>query len=184
MPAQNRNKEINLLPKEPWEKGIFGKLIPWALSAGRYVIVFTELIVISGFLYRFGLDKQLADINEKIKQRQAIIQSYGDFEKKFRQTQQQLNQIKTIEEKALKIDELLNAISQITPTETVYETIAINQEKIELTGKVLSETGLATLLAQAQMNQRFGRITLENVSSNTGNNQAITFRMSLSFKQK
>lgn len=184
MPAQNRNKEINLLPKEPWEKGWLGKLIPWILSVGRYVIVFTELVVISGFLYRFSLDKKLTDVNEKIKQNLAMIKNYGDFEGKFRQTQQQLNQVKTIQEKSLKIDQLLNAISQMTPTEAVYETITISSEKIELSGRVMSEAGLATLLTRTQLSPEFSGASLENVNSNTGNDQAISFRMNLMIKQK
>lgn len=183
MPAQNRNKEINLLPKEPWEKGLLGKLIPWILSVGRYVIVFTELVVISGFLYRFGLDKRLADINEKIKQNLKVIQSYGNFEAKFRQAQQQLNQVKTIQEKSLKPEQLLKAISQMTPTEAVYENIAIDQEKIDLNGRVLSEAGLATLLARTQLSPEFSGVALENVSSSTDNNQTISFRMRLMIKQ-
>ncbi len=179
-----RKKEINLLPKEPWETGILGQLIPWTLSVGRYVVVFVELIVISAFLYRFGLDRQLTDLNEKIKQKQAIVSSYGDLEAKFKRVQGQLEKIKTTDEASVKIDEVLDKISQITPTDAAYDSITINQKEISLQGRVLSEAGLATLLTQAQTSQGFSDVRLENVSSGTEKEQAIIFRMSLSFKQK
>ncbi|MDZ7587449.1 MAG: hypothetical protein U0946_06865 [Patescibacteria group bacterium] len=179
-----RNKEINLLPKEPWETGMLGKLILWALSVGRYVVVFTELIVISAFLYRFGLDRKLTDLNEEIKQNQAIINSYGDLETKFIRVQSQLNKIKETEETAVKVGETLDHISQITPIDAAYKSIMINQIEVSLQGKVLSEVGLATLLTQSQASQRFSDVSLENVSSGTEKDQAITFRMNLKFKQK
>jgi len=179
-----RKKEINLLPKEPWETGILGQLIPWTLSVGRYVVVFVELIVISAFLYRFGLDRKLTDLNEKIKQKQAIVSSYGDLEAKFKQVQSQLEKIKITDEASVKIDEVLDNISQITPTDAAYDSIMINQKEISLQGKVLSEAGLATLLTQAQTSQKFNDVRIENVSSGTDNSQAIIFRMSLGFKQK
>lgn len=179
-----RKKEINLLPKEPWETGILGQLIPWILSVGRYVVVFVELIVISAFLYRFGLDRKLTDLNEKIKQKQAVVSSYGDLEAKFKQVQRQLEKIKAADEASVKIDEVLDHIGQITPTDAAYDSITINQKEVSLQGKVLSEVGLATLLAQAQASQEFSDVSLENVSSGTEKEQAIIFRMSLKLKQK
>jgi Tfp pilus assembly protein PilN len=179
-----RKKEINLLPKEPWESGILGQLIPWTLSVGRYVVVFTELIVISAFLYRFGLDRRLTDLNEKIKQKQAVVSSYGDLEAKFNRVQEQLQKIKAAEEAPVKIDEVLENISQITPADAAYDSITINQKEVSLQGRVLSEAGLATLLTQAQLSKAFSDVSLENVSSGTEKEQAIIFRMSLGFKQK
>ena len=179
-----RKKEINLLPKEPWETWILGQLIPWTLSVGRYVVVFVELIVISAFLYRFGLDRKLTDLNEKIKQKQAVVSSYGDLEAKFKQVQRQLQKIKATDEASVKIDEVLDHIGQITPTDAAYKSIMINQKEVSLQGKVLSEAGLATLLTQAQASKEFSDVRLENVSSGIDNSQAIVFRMSLGFKQK
>ena len=182
MPAAK--KEINLLPKEPWEKGLLGNLIPWVLSAGRYIVVFTELIVISSFLYRFSLDKKLADLNEKIKQERAIVDSYGDFEDKFRLVQNQLEQIKITSGKTIPIDQILNTLNQITPTEAVYESVNLTNEKVVLRGQVLSDAGLATLLAQAQARKEFSDISLDSVSSGKDNSQAIKFSMTLTLNKK
>lgn len=177
-------KEINLLPKEPWETGILGQLIPWTLSVGRYVVVLTELMVISAFLYKFSLDGKQFDLQEKIRQKQAIINSYEDLEANFRQVQLQINSVKEVENKAMKAGEVLDALGQMTPIDAAYESITIDNDGVSLQGTVLSEIGLATLLTQTQASQNFDRVSLENVSSGTDNSQAIIFRMSLDFKQK
>jgi hypothetical protein len=62
-------KEINLLPKEEFEKKPLGKFLVWALSIGRYIVIFTELIVILAFLSRFKLDRDLADLNQSVREK-------------------------------------------------------------------------------------------------------------------
>jgi len=174
-----RIKEINLLPKEKWEVGITGKLLKWALNTGRYVVIFTELVVISAFLYRFGLDRKLTDINASIKQKTAIVDSYGDLENSFRRLQTKLTTIKEVGENNLDVDFVLTNLSQITPEETTYSTIDITDKSVSLQGQTLSETGLATLLFKAQESQVFSGVSLDNVSSATDKTQAINFRLVL-----
>ncbi len=176
--------QINLLPKDKWEVGVVGKLLKWALHVGRFVVVFTELIVILSFLYRFSLDRKLTDLNEERKQKQTVVASYTDLENKFRQLQLQLKTVKEVEDETLKVDEILTSISLMTPIDTSYETITINQESVSLEGQTLSEIGLATFLAKAQNDQRYEEVVVENVSSASDKSQAIEFRVNLSMPVK
>jgi len=177
-----QSKELNLLPSEKWETGIPGKFLRWALKTGRYIVVFTELIVISAFLYRFGLDRKLTDLNEEMKWQLSAVNIYGDLETNFRNLQSKLELIKQGQESSLKPDLILTNISQITPIDTTYSTISIDKETVSLQGQALSEIGLATLLAKAQANEVFSEVNLENVSSPTEESQAIDFRLSLTLK--
>ncbi|MBU1085328.1 MAG: PilN domain-containing protein [Candidatus Beckwithbacteria bacterium] len=172
-------KQINLLPKDKWETGVIGKLLKWALNVGRYVVVFTELIVISAFLFRFSLDRKLTDLKEEMQARQSVVESYGDFENNFRKIQKQLNSIKEINDSSVNVDAILLNISQITPIDTVYKSINIINGKVSLEGETLSEVGLATLLAKAQENDNFNEVILESVASATEKSQVIEFRMTL-----
>ncbi|AKM79777.1 MAG: hypothetical protein UX85_C0001G0065 [Candidatus Beckwithbacteria bacterium GW2011_GWB1_47_15] len=182
MTAARKLTEINLLPKERWETGVLGKLLKWALNIGRYVVVFTELVVIGAFLYRFGLDRQLTDLKEEIGQKQALVESFGDFEAKFRDLQEKLKIVKEIEGGQVKADQVLDGVSQITPLDTVYDSILIDEEGVTLEGQTLSEVGLATLLAKAQGSQLFEGVALESVSSATDNQGAIEFRLKLNYE--
>lgn len=180
MAAQNR--EINLLPKEKWEAGSTGKLLKWALGIGRYIVIFTELIVIAAFLFRFGLDRKLTDINEQVAGKKRVIEAYGDLEANFRILQAKLTNINQVEKKGLDIGKILTGLSEITPLDTTYNSIDIEGEKVALEGQTLSEIGLATLLAKAQESQIFSGVSLDNVSSANEKSQTINFRMELSLK--
>ena len=174
-----QKKHINLLPKDKWEVGVVGKLLKWGLNVGRYVVIFTELIVILSFLYRFSLDRKLTDLNEDMKQKQRTVESYKDFEIQFRRLQEQMKTIKEVEGESIAADEILNSISLITPIDTSYKSIAIRDGEVSLDGETLSDVGLATLLTKAQNDNTFSEVVLESVSSATDKSQAIEFRMNL-----
>ncbi|MEK7622887.1 MAG: PilN domain-containing protein [Patescibacteria group bacterium] len=179
-----QNKEINLLPKEKWETGTAGKLLKWALSIGRYIVVFTELVVISAFLYRFSLDRKLMDINEQVNQQKKIIVTYGDLETNFRTLQAKLTNISKAEKNSLDMSVILTNLSEITPLDTTYNSIDVEGQKVALEGQTLSEIGLATLLTKAQESKIFSGVSLDNVSSANEKSQTINFRMELSLKGK
>jgi len=176
-----RLKELNLLPKEIWERGFFGQLLRWIISSGRYVVVFTELIVISAFLYRFGLDKTLLEIQKSILNKQQLITSYGDLEPNFLLIQKRLNIIKDTSGHQL-IPSSLDLLSQMVPAESVLSSVSVNNKNIVIEGKVNSQTGLATLLNQAQAKDQFKEVVLENVKSGIGDVSAIEFRLLLTLK--
>lgn len=175
-----RTVEFNLLPKEPWEKGVIGQLLTWTLSVGRYVVVFTELIVISAFLYRFGLDRALTDLKASLKNKQAVITGFGDLEDNFRLVQTKLKSIKQVSSTP-RVPTTLNLLSQITPTDAAFSNLTINQEQVVIEGTVTSQTGLATLLNQAQAKAEFADVVLENVKSPAGGGGNIEFRLILTF---
>ena len=81
---------ISLLPQKGLE-GTSGRLVDWLLSVGRYIIIFTELIVIGAFLSRFWLDRKNSDLSEEIRQEKAILESTAEFEKEFRLFQARLS---------------------------------------------------------------------------------------------
>src|SRR5690554_2981690 len=95
-PKKPASITINLLPKDPFFETVVGKTLKWALSAGRYIVIFTELIVILSFLARFTLDRQLTDVNSDIANNETIVASYGELEENFRRAQERTTQIKQI----------------------------------------------------------------------------------------
>src|SRR3989304_6667942 len=82
--------QINLLPQEQFAASTSGRILAWALSTFRIIVIITELVVILAFLSRFFLDAQNADLSEQIEQKSGIVAASSDFEKTFRQTQKKL----------------------------------------------------------------------------------------------
>jgi len=90
MPAQ-KTSDINLIPITGLEATPKGKLLAWLLGTFRNIVIAVEFVVIAGFAFRFYLDTQSDGLNDKIKERQVVIESYSEFEENFRSAQERLN---------------------------------------------------------------------------------------------
>src|SRR3990167_1463025 len=87
---------INLLSQKDFDRTLVGKLLRWALTYGRYIIISTEIIVLFAFILRFSLDRQITDLNEEIEQKAAIVAANKGFESSFRNLQSRTQQINTL----------------------------------------------------------------------------------------
>src|SRR5688500_5727921 len=108
MPAHNKNKTaINLLSREGFEYTQLGKTLAWLLSAGRTIVIVTELVVITAFLSRFWLDKTLTDLSQANNSKKAQIEASQAFEQEFKNAQIRIASAKKIDETKLGTGEIL-----------------------------------------------------------------------------
>ena len=85
---ERKSVSINLLRDK---QGVFvDKFVDWALTVGRLLVIVTELIALSAFLYRFSLDRQIIDLHPKIKQKESIVKALKNNEDKYRNLQDRL----------------------------------------------------------------------------------------------
>lgn len=175
MPANK--KSINLLPEDEFEASFVGKLLKWALTIGRYIVIGTELVVIGSFLARFSLDRQVTDLNEAIAQKQAVLNSYGDLEKQARSIQSRLTLIADLTGRQLKVASLIQEIQRFTPVNTVYTRMVLGQQKIDLNGVAFSEAGFRTLVNELNGNDRFEEVSLKQLSSSGKADLGIKFEI-------
>lgn len=131
---------INLLTQDEFSNSLTGKILLWALSIGRYIVVITELIVIMSFLSRFKLDRDLTDLNESIEKQKAIIQSYGNLEDEFRRSQAQLNFIAKVAP-TFSASHTLELLRQTLPSDVRLEELTISPEGFNFTASALSMDG-------------------------------------------
>jgi hypothetical protein len=164
MPTSNRAVKINLLTKDPFSTSEIGKLLNWALSTGRYIVVFTEMIVILTFMSRFTLDRQLTDLNEKIYEKQAVLDSYGEFETKVRQIQKQAQSI-------LKVyntdgpNHTLAYVETMIPADIALNQLDIKPTKLTLIGVAYSTNTLSNLVNKFKNDPKFTDVILEKINS-------------------
>lgn len=105
MPANNIS--INLLGDAEMEHTPLGRIVGWAVTYGRYIMIGTEIVVLLAFISRFSLDRKLTDLKEEVTQKQDIIEANLPFEHDVRILQEKLAKIKAI------------AVTPINPYETL-----------------------------------------------------------------
>lgn len=155
-----RKNGINLLSESRFEKSAWGKFLKWALTFGRWVVIFTELVVILAFLSRFKLDRDLTDLYERIEQKQAIIESARSFEEEFRLLQKKIKIIKELEEGQLKSESLLLSLASLLPNDIYLENLSLEAGTLNLTAKALSENSLRRFLNQLISSEEFSQVSL------------------------
>src|SRR3989344_3425468 len=76
MPATKFSRiDINLIGEGDFSRTPIGRIVTWATTYGRYIMILTEIIVLLAFISRFSLDRKLTDLKEEITQKQAIIET-------------------------------------------------------------------------------------------------------------
>ncbi|MBU3957115.1 PilN domain-containing protein [Patescibacteria group bacterium] len=168
---------IEFLPQEDWEKTSFGRFLKWLLTIGRYIVIFTELIVILAFLSRFKLDRDLTDLYEEIEAKQAIIQTSVDFESDFRFLQKQLSTIQGLRKDQLQTKQLMEEIAALTPIDVYFSDLSITGDKASFTANALSEAGLATFINNLKKSSRFSNLKIGSLAIGTGEGIGITFTL-------
>lgn len=162
MPAKNK---INLLPKDEFENTQLGKFVNWAINVGRWIIVFTELIVICAFLSRFYFDTKLSNLFDETRIKKAMINANLSFEENFRQLQEKTKIIKSILAQERTPSTLFIEIAKTMPLDLTLKDISITENNtISMTGYCLSERGLKAFLTGLKSIPSLAKINLSNIS--------------------
>lgn len=173
--------KLNLLPADRFEYSKLGRFLKWALSAGRYVVVFTELIVIIAFISRFWFDRQLTDLREQRVQKSTIVTSFKDTQNKFEQTRTMLNLIKSTWDSEGKIADRLSEIQNLTPAEVKYQSILISSQSASLTGFAPDSKSFSSILTLFQFDQNspFKNVTVKQFGLAEDNSSGFDFTLML-----
>lgn len=177
-------KEISLLVDQSFDYTLLGRLVGWLTTVGRFIVVFTELIVIAAFISRFWLDRKNSDLSAEIRQKRAILESASEFETDFRAVQSQALEGKILLAKSKDLVFPLSVVSEKIPDDIMVDdyrfTSSDDQQSISLTILVYSESSLAQfvrdIVADSRVDSvRVGMIKKEKLSSGTN----ISLRINL-----
>ena len=128
-----KNKPINLLPQEEFNASTTGRVLKWATSTFRVLVIATEVVVMGAFLSRFWLDAQNSNLNNTIKVKSAQISAQSETENTFRSIQTKLNVINQIKENQ-KTSEYLNKITESVPPDVTLSRVTLSDASIQIQG--------------------------------------------------
>jgi hypothetical protein len=184
MPRVKRKKQkqapvvldINLMPKDPFFETAIGRSIKWTVSVGRYIVIFTQLVVIFSFLTRFILDRQVTDLNVAINQQKMAIESYGDLEKRFLFVQSQMTDIKQLQQEA-NLVEIFPLLNETIPSNVILDELTIKPNEVIFSGIALSQTAFDILVRNVQLSPYFRDVSMDTVESRGENLPGLVFDM-------
>lgn len=175
-----RRPSIDLLAREEFVQRSLGRFLLWILTVGRYIVIFTELIVIAGFITRVVLDRNLGGVNEDLFQQKAILASYEPVERHLRVIDQQLKFYRRLGTDRLDVTRQLKYLADNTPVDVRFDSLSITEQSMDVTASALSPGAFALFLARLQSNPEFSDLILQSVK--TGGPQDPTLQFSLSIE--
>lgn len=166
MPAK---REATLLPESENINSFSSRFIHWVTTVGRFVIVFTELIVVGAFISRFWLDRQNSDLSEVLRQQTAILESTKEFEKEYNLLQQRLLAIKKMYSQTPGYSDRLTSLANSAPPEIVFQNLVIGQDPTskDITASIavtaLSEDSMTKFINNLSVNPEIRSVDVKNI---------------------
>lgn len=161
MPASSLS--VNLLGNEDLIRTPTGRIITWAVTYGRYIMIGTEIIVLLAFVSRFSLDRKKTDLDEEIRQKQAIVEANTQLEKNIRNVHAHIEKIKSLlPDEHIAID-ILFYTQSVLPPDVYLESLNISKNK--LTADVVAGTtqGFSQFLANMSGNPIVKNIDISEI---------------------
>jgi Tfp pilus assembly protein PilN len=180
MPATS-SVSVNLLGNDNFSESPIGRIVAWAITYGRYIMITTEIIVLLAFISRFSLDRKLSDLNESIGQKQAIIESNLPFEEELTRVSTQLTRVKTLMATQNKPYELLQIIKSILPMDATLSQLTITTDKISAITTIGSTESLAVFMNNLQSVKQFVKVDIGEIKKLPI--QGVQFQFTVSLTQ-
>lgn len=124
---------INLLDKDK-EKPFVNKFIYFLLHYLRYIVVITQIVVISVFFLRIIIDQEIIDLEEKIKEKQEIITISRSLLEEGERYDFAIDQVKTILSNQDKKNDNLNIIFSSIPKGVFLNNLTMTRNFISIDG--------------------------------------------------
>ncbi len=174
MPNSSSYLDINLVKKRV---SFTDKFLNWALSAGRIVVILTEIVALSAFMYRFFLDRQLIDLHTKIRQEQAIISFSKASEDKYRNLQDRLSiasRFSKLEQDEVKV---LKDILTLAPNGTTFNNIITSITNVRISASFTQISNLGEFVDSLKSYPNVASVSvdkIENIPSTSTISVSIT----------
>ena len=166
-PGKSKNG-INLLFKEGFENSASGRVLTWAVTAGRAIVILTEFVVIVAFLSRFWLDRTLTNLNEDNDKKKAQVELSLNFENDFRSVQSRLASYKSINSTNFKSSDVIDEVGKYLPEDIVLTNIEVTENNVEIKGRAFTDQGLAIFLKGVHSSDKYTNVGLADISVTSG----------------
>lgn len=176
-------RELSLLPNESDNNNFIAKAIRYLTTIGRYIIVFTELIVISAFISRFWLDRQNSDLSESIRQQKAILESTSEFEKEYISLQSRLKYIdRHYRDQTDYVGNIKNVVSSLPP-DVFFQQLQVATNTAQISLFSYQEDSLVNTIVNLSLNPSINTVDIRKIEKKAKDSKYFV-DLSLKFNSK
>lgn len=159
----NNLPSINLVKNR--EIPLVDKFMNWALTIGRLIVIITEVVAVTAFVYRFSLDEKLVELHSAIKQKQNIISVLKSDENKYRNLQDRIALASTFSEKATQSNQAINNIASLIRSNVKINDLILNKDRENIRIDVTSASALASFIDSLKSYPYIKSISIDNIES-------------------
>lgn len=153
--------KINLLSRK--KESLTDKLIYFALSYLRYILIITQIIVIGVFFYKFKVDQEIVDYQDSVGQKKEIIEVTQPLFVEAKTTDFQIKEVKHIIERQDKFLDILNYLSTIFPDKLYLSKLTVTDNSIKLEGFGDSGLLIQSFYQRLKTDKKFANINLKSL---------------------
>mgnify|MGYP001561292607 FL=1 len=154
---------INLVKRKV---NLLDEILRWALSVGRLLVIITEIVAFSTFIYRFSLDRTLIDLHTEIKNKQAIVESLKERENTYRRFQERILVASITSQQAGINVKILNDIVELTPPEITLISFSIVNVEATIDIYINSVSSLSNFISVLRAYSGFSSVNIKSIQSN------------------
>jgi len=153
--------KINLLPEK--EKDFLDKSIYFVLHYLRYVLVFTQIVVISVFFYRFKIDQEIIDLKDELQQKQEIVAVSDSLLKQAEIVDLKTKQIKEVLANQSQFSESLTYFLETFPLRLTIKRLEIGGNSYRFDTTTTDPGIIQSYLARLKEDKRFQNVSLGKI---------------------
>lgn len=150
-----KNKQIPLLDR----------FMNWALRVGRLIVIFTEIVAVAAFIYRFSLDEKLVELHSAIKQKQTLISLLKNDENKYRNLQTRLALASSSSEKIDRTNRIIKDIIDLMPQGAKIDDLTLNKDRVNINVNITSISSLTSLTSSLKNYPEIKSINVDNIEN-------------------
>lgn len=152
---------INLLPEK--NKSFTEKILYFALHYLRYIVVITQIVVISVFFFRFTIDQQIVDLKERVNQKQEIIKLTRPIIVEAAEVSEKMEYVKKQITTQNAFQMRLDSIFSVVPKEISLFDFTINEKNIAFRGRSATVEAVKYLNGALQKKPDFKSVRIDTV---------------------
>jgi len=144
---------------------VFDKLLDWVLTIGRLIVIITEVVAVTAFIYRFSLDERLVELHSAIKQKQSVISVLKSDESKYRNLQDRIAIASTFSAKTINSNQTIADIVSLIPDQVKIGNLLLNKDQVNLSINVVSVSSLENFINSLKNYRNIKSISIDNIEN-------------------